>query len=237
MAQRSASELDLLREDSVREQLGLSGEKAAELEAALKISRPDKDFYDPYMKRISEASAKGDAAEKSKIQQEMFAAVKAKVAETQAKALTMLNDTQRSMLRGMFLRSTGVRVFSDDRVASEYGVTEEQAKKFSELASAYRTAARSLGDASEDERDKFAADWKAKFLANMTSEQRQRFEKESAYGEAPMVAAAPSEAARGDAGGATMNEAPEGVQATGSFGGGAPGQSKRVSEFSVQLSI
>ena len=227
MAQRSASELELLREESVREELGISGDKAADLEAVLKISRPDKEFYEPYMKRISEAGS--DSAKKSAVQKEMFAAVKAKVAETKSKALTILNETQRKMLRGIFLRSTGVRVFSDPRVAKDYGIDEAQAKKFSDLASAYRSAARALGDADDAARDKFAADWKAKFMANMTSEQRKKFEGESNYGQAPTDVS--SAAAGSNAADPAMNQPPEGVEAIGTFGGGEAGSSKRVSEF------
>lgn len=231
MAQRSASELDLLREESVREDLGISGDAAEKMTAILKISRPDTDFYAPYLKRISEASAKKDAAAKAEIQKEMFEAVKVKVAETKAKALQMLSDSQRRQLRGMFLRSGGVRVFSDERVAKEYGIDEEQGKKFTELASAYRAKARGLGDASDEDRDKFAAEWKAKFIATMSPEQRQRFEAEFAHGQEPVIAETPQSPGGAVAPTGAMNQPPEGVQVIGSFGGGSAGESQRVSEF------
>lgn len=228
IAQRSASELSLLQEESVREELGINGDSAEKLEAILKISKPDSDFYKPYFDRI--AAAGKDAAAKAEIQKEMFAATAAKVAEMKAKALTMLSDSQKQQLRGIFLRSTGVRVFSDDRVAAEYGLSEEQIKQFGELASAYRTASRAIpDDATEDDRDKFATEWKQKFLAGLSAEQKARFEKESAYGQAPAMAVAGAAGSPGVE--PNMNQPPEGQMAEGSFGGGAPGESQRVAEF------
>lgn len=226
-AQRSASELSLLQEESVREDLGITGDSAEKMEAILKISKPSSDFYKPYFERIAKASK--DPEEKAKIQKEMFAATAAKVAETKAKALTMLSDSQKQQLRGIFLRSTGVRVFSDARVASEYGLSEEQVKKFAEMASAYRSASRALPDnASDEDRDKFADDWKKKFLAGLLTEQQARFTKESAYGQGSAVAATEPVDAQTQQ---NQMEPPDGQQAEGTFGGGAPGESKRVTEF------
>jgi type II secretory pathway component GspD/PulD (secretin) len=228
MAQRTASELSLLEEASVREELGITGDSAEKMEAILKIAKPDTEFYKPYFDRIAEAGKKGDLTEKANIQKEMFTATAAKVAETKAKALTMLTASQKQKLRGIFLRSTGVRVFSDARVASEYGLSEEQVKQFAELASEYRTASRTLSDATDEDRDKFAADWKNKFLDGLSPEQKTRFDKESTYDQAPAVA--PVVAAEPLAP-QQMNQPPEGQQAEGSFGGGDTGDSKRVTEF------
>ena len=231
MAQRLRAETDLLREEAVRTELGLTGERATEMEELLKNTTPGRDFFEPYLKRIGDTK---DREEQSQIRAEMNAAVKAKSEEMKASALDILSDAQKQKLRGIFLRSTGPQAFSDPRVAKEYALTEEQSAKLVELAAEFRTANRALDDPSDEDREKFNTEWKNKFLSVLTPEQKSRYDTESRYGELPAVAAvdAPSTpgTAQGD-GPPNMNQPPPGEEATGSFGGGIPGESQRVSEF------
>ena len=73
----------------------------------------------------------------------------------------------------------GPRGLANEALAKEYGLSEEQVKEIGELSSAQRTASRALGfGASEEERDTFDEQWKAKYSSVLTAEQKSRFEKE-----------------------------------------------------------
>ena len=72
---RTGNELDLLRRDDIREQLGLSETQTAKLEEAGKGASPGKEIFDPFLQRMKETD---DEAERTKIREEMQAERQAK---------------------------------------------------------------------------------------------------------------------------------------------------------------
>ena len=236
LAQRGGgSESDLLRRQEVRSELGLSETQITKLEEAQKNSAPGREFFEPFLKRISEAP---DKETEAAVRAEMTAAVAKAGLDFKKAAVNVLNDDQKKKLRGVYLRSAGTRALADPNVAEEYGLNEEQIAKITELSDQRRTASRDLGfNATEEAREKFNTEWQDKFMALLTPEQKSRFEKESAYGEQPAASAVASNGqpmASGVQPG-TGIAAPAGP-VVGTFGGEiVAGKSKRVEEFSFNF--
>lgn len=229
-AQRgSVSEADILRREEVWSELGLSAEQTAKLKELQEKSSPGRDFFEPFLKRIG---AEKDAEKQSAIREEMSAAVTKARSIFRDSAKDVLSKEQQTQLRGLFFRSAGMRAFTDDGVAKEYGLTEDQVKKLGELNDERRSASRSLGfDATEDERTKFNDEWQAKLTAVLTPEQKQRFEKESSVGETAVAGAGRPPGPPGPGGVMPQRPVAEG-EAVASFGGGtAPGRQQKVDTF------
>lgn len=226
---RSSSESELLKREEVRSELGLTDEQSKKLEELQKSATVGRDFFEPFLKRIGDAK---DKEEQSKIRDEMNAAVAKQRQAFQMTALTVLKPEQKKKLRGVFIESAGMRIFSDPNVAKEYGLDEAQLKKLEELNSERRTASRALGfDASEEAREKFSTEWNAKLMAVLTKEQAGRYKKESALAPKPQVAAVtPSKS--------NTETQPRQADPTGpvvsSFGSGS-GASNKVETFSFNF--
>lgn len=229
---RSSSESELLKREEVRSELGLSEEQSKKLEELQKSATVGREFFEPYLKRIGDTK---DKEEQSKIRDEMNAAVASQRLAFQSKALTVLKPDQKAKLRGIFIDSAGMRIFSDPAVAKEYGLSEEQLKKLETLNTERRTASRALGfDATEEAREKFTTEWNGKQMAVLTKEQAGRYEKEAALSAKAQVAKA-APAADGAAPAKPADATPSGPVVSsfgGATGGGGP---NRVEEFSFNF--
>lgn len=237
MAQRGrVSEADMLRRNEVWSELGLNDAQTAKLEELQKKSSPGRDFFEPYLKRIAETQSK---EEQTKIRAEMTEAVTKARSLFRDNAAEVLDGSQKKKLRTMFLQSAGLRAFSDEKLAKDYGLSEEQTAKLAELSEQRRTASRELGfDASEEARQNFNDQWQEKFMAVLSPAQKERFEKESDAGSPPAEVAAQQQSPSGAAPGTPPQQmqAPPGEASVSSFGGGtAPGQQQRVESFSFNF--
>ncbi|MEZ6125291.1 MAG: secretin N-terminal domain-containing protein [Planctomycetaceae bacterium] len=240
-AQRRQSEIDLLKEGDVLRELGLNEQQTAQLDEALKKTRPDTEFFKPFLERIGDARAAKNTEEVTKIQAELNEAVAAKTLELQTEALKILTNFQQKKLRQVFLQSSGMRAFSDARVAAEYGLSPEQTGKLDELNREFRTAERALGaEASDEDRDRLAAEWQPKLEGVLTAEQKTRLDSERTFGQVPAVAGPRPGFPGGPMvpGGPMIPGSPQvpgQPAAVGSFGGDATssetGERHRITEF------
>ena len=238
---RGGSETDLLRREEVHQELGLSEEQSKKLQELQQSSQTTREQFEENRKKLEAAETD---EEKTKIREEFGQAIiKARTA-FQDNALTVLQDSQRKTLRGLYLTNAGPRGLANEALAKEYGLDEEQIKKIGELSSAQRTASRALGfDASEEERDTFNKQWQEKYTSVLTAEQKSRFEKELAQAPKPQeeAVAERSDAAagsmpQGDAPERPTDEPPPGVEAVASFGGSVvPGERRLVEEFTFNF--
>ncbi|MCA9064905.1 MAG: hypothetical protein KDA96_17655 [Planctomycetaceae bacterium] len=172
------SELDLLTQDDIQQQLGLSPGQIEKLEELKRSSNPGTDFFRPYLERIGQAA---DDAERSKIREEMNQAVAEARGAFQSKAVEVLSDSQKRNLRRLFIERAGVRAFADPRVAGDLGLTDEQKTKMTELSEQRREASRQMGfDVPDEQQQKFEEEWTGKFLAVLTDEQRTKWQEAAA---------------------------------------------------------
>ena len=228
VAQRgSVSEADMLGRDEVWSELGLSEAQTTKLKELKEKSSPGRDFFEPYLKRIG---AEKDPEKQKAIRDEMSTAVTKARSIFRDTAKDVLNKEQQTQLRALFLRSAGMRAFTDPVVAKEYEVTEEQSGKLKTLNDERRSASRALGfEASEEERAKFNEEWQKKFDAVLTTAQRDRLAKESSSGQ-PSVAGGTPQAMT--PGGVTPERPVPDGNAVASFGSAtAPGSRQKVDTF------
>lgn len=238
LAQRSrGSETDLLRREEVHQEIGLSEEQTKKLQELQAKSTTSRDDFEKYRKDLEAAETDED---KKKIRDAFSAQVIKSRTLFQDTALSVLDDSQKGKLRGLYLRNAGPRGLTNEAVAEDYGLTDEQKTKLEELSGEQRAAARQLdSETSDEDRAKFEADWREKHLAVLTPEQKARFEKELALApdgnsEERSVASASDNtppATTGRTGVAPMsNEPPPGEDVTASFGA-ATGERQRIKEF------
>jgi type II secretory pathway component GspD/PulD (secretin) len=246
-APRVGSELDLLRNEELVQQLGLSQSQQDALAEAAKGGSPGREIFDPFLQRMKETS---DEAERTKIREEMkLATVKAKE-DANTKALTILDSRQLKLLRSLYIRQAGVRAFSDARVAAELGITEEQKKAIEELATQRREASSKVGfDTTPEQQEAFRKEWEGKYLAVLNEEQKKKWAEQS--GSSPVVAGVPGGAplmnnpklmnnpnmGAQPAVGAPDASAPAGAEIVSSFGGAADsaGADQLVEKFSFNF--
>ncbi|MEO2034433.1 MAG: secretin N-terminal domain-containing protein, partial [Planctomycetaceae bacterium] len=243
---RGGSETDLLRREEVHGELGLSEEQSKKLQELQASSQTTREQFEENRKKLEAAETD---EEKTKIREEFGQAIIKARTVFQDNALTILQDSQRKSLRGLYLTNAGPRGLTNETLAKEYGLDEEQVKKIGELSSAQRTASRALGfDASEEERDTFNTQWRAKYTAVLTADQKSRYEKELAQAPKPQEESvaertdpagtntSQDDAPQGDTPRGPMNQPPPGVESVASFGGSVvPGERRLVEEFTFNF--
>ena len=247
MAQRggTSGELDLLRRDDIRQQLGLSELQVEKITDIQKNSTPGTEFFAPYLERM-----KGKPPEEAaKIREELNAAVATERLKFQAKAADVLTDVQRKSLRSIFISQAGARALSDPRIADELGLTDEQKASLAKLTEERRDASRNVSfGSSDDAREKFEQEWTGKFLAVLTPEQKKTWDSQAAPvavaagpsgTQAAMQAPGSSSASGASTPGAAVpsDQPPEGVAAVSSFGSDveASDGTKIVEKFSFNF--
>ncbi|MBL8819447.1 MAG: hypothetical protein JNL58_25670 [Planctomyces sp.] len=235
-AQRSGgSELDMLRRDEIREQLGLSQDQITKLDEFQRNSNPGREVIEPFMERLRNTQD-GDEEARNKIREEMNAALAKARTQFQDQAAGVLSDPQKKALRSLYIASAGIRALTDVRVATDLGFTDEQKQKLEALNTERRTASQALGfNATDEQRTKFDEEWKAKFLEVLTADQKTKWDAQSApvaiaaqpaAGETPGVAqpgrtTVPGSAAAPSTRSSGSVEPPPGETAVSSFGASA----------------
>ena len=224
---RPNSEADLLRRGEVQQELGLSETQQTQLTEAISSGSPGREVFDPFLQRMRETS---DEDERAKIREEMQAAIQAAKDGVAEKGLNLLDSRQKEVLRTIFIREAGVRALSNASVAADLKMTAEQQQQLSGLIEQRREAASSVGfRTSDEERDKFDAEWDQKFLAVLTDEQRAAWEKQGGSAVASAAAMTPGGVA------ATGETVPAGESVT-SFGAAAePGERAERLSFNMRF--
>ncbi len=242
-AQRGAGgELDLLRREEIRQQLALSEAQIQKLEELQKGATPGREVFDPFLKRMAAVESE---EERSKIREEMNQAVAKARSAFQDSAAEQLTDAQKKTLRGLYIQSAGVRALNDARVATDLGLTDEQKAAISKLNDERRAASQQLGfSATPEAQAKFEEEWKNKFVAVLTPEQKTNWDKQAALAAvaaetpSPMAPGSPTAVAGAPAGAAVRSvEPPPGATAVSSFGSAAQGSdgTKKVETFSFNF--
>jgi type II secretory pathway component GspD/PulD (secretin) len=224
-AGRSGSELDLLRNEEIRTQLGLSASQLEKIEEASKGGSPGREVFDPFLQRMKDTA---DEAERTKIREEMQQAIAKAKEDSGGKAFAILDSRQIKVLRALYIQEAGVRALSDARVAAEIGLTDEQKKQIEDLAAKRRDASVKLSfDATQEQKDAFAKEWETKYLAVLTDVQKKLWTEQSAA--LPTAVAAVKGPVGAAVPGVTPGETsgvPAGAEVVSSFGAAADSADK-----------
>jgi type II secretory pathway component GspD/PulD (secretin) len=244
---RTGSETDLLRRDEIQRELGLSESQKTQITEAAASGSPGREVFDPFLQRMKETS---DEAARTKIREEMQAAILAAREGASGKALAVLDSRQLKLLRSIFIREAGTRALADARVSADLGLTDEQKKQLETLATQRREASAALGfNATEEQRTAFQTEWDGKYTAILTAEQKAKWTEQAALAATPAAAtaavpgqAAPAQTLPGQAtpGAPAMvpdagSAPPPGAVVVSSFGAAAePGQRAEKLSFNMR---
>ena len=163
------TELDLLRREDIRTQLGLTETQTQKIEEAATAGTISQDFFKPYLEKMKGKTPE----EQSAIREEMkLAVVKAKE-DVGLQSLNLLDSRQLKMLRSIYIAQAGYRSLSDTRVAADFSLTDEQKSQLAELNAARSEAATKLGFSATDEQNAaFNKEWEAKFRGVLNAAQK-----------------------------------------------------------------
>jgi len=239
---RAGSEADLLRRDEIQQELGLSETQKTQLSEAAAAGNPGREIFDPFLQRMKEEK---DEAARTKIREEMQAAVAAAKGGVSGKSLALLDSRQLKLLRTIYIREAGVRALSDSRVAADLGLTDEQKKSLETLSAQRREASAALGfNATEEQRAAFTKEWDEKYQAVLTAEQKTKWTEQAGpqaaavSGEVTTPGAVPAPAAGGAAAAydpQAQGAAPAGAVVVSSFGAAAvPGERAEKLSFNMR---
>ena len=239
-ASRAGSELDLLRNDEIRKQLGLSTAQEEKLAEAAKAGGTDREAFELFRERMRTAATK---EEQTKLREELQQATAKLKEESGSKALSILDSRQLKVLRTLYIQQAGVRALSDARVATELGLTDEQTKLLEGLAKERREASSKVGfDATPEQQEVFRKEWESKYLTVLTDEQKKKWSEQStAVPGTAVVAAVPGASAAVPVAPATgmptTDAPPAGAEVVSSFGGtaDAAGEDQLVEKFSFNF--
>jgi len=227
------TELDLLRRDEIRTQLGLSETQTQKIEEVTKAGSSSTDIIKSYLEKMKGKTAE----EQTAIRAEMNQAVVNSKEEIGLEAFKILDSRQRKLLRSLYVEQAGVRALTDSRVAADVTLTDEQKAQLAELNSARSSAARQLGfNATDEQNAAFKAEWETKFLDVLNADQRTQW---AAMNSADAAAKSGSTllagtAVPGIAPASSDSETPPlGAQVISSFGGAteAAGSNERTKKF------
>ena len=222
------TELDLLRRDDIRTQLGLTETQTQKIEEAAKAGTISQDFFKPYLEKMKGKTPE----EQSAIREEMKQAVVKAKEDVGLQSLNLLDSRQLKMLRSIYISEAGYRSLTDNRVAADLSLTDEQKAQLVELNTARSEAATKLGfSATDEQKALFKTEWEAKYLAVLNAEQKATWTSLNA-GVVPVqspVTAITDVATPGTtpmASGANSDTPPPGAQVVSSFGSVADGAEK-----------
>ncbi len=219
------TEVDLLRQEDVLQQLGLTETQTEKIEEASKSGSVPREFFAPYLERMKGKTEE----EKTQIRDEMNLAVLKAKNDSGVQALVVLDSRQLKLLRSMYIAKAGIRALTDARMAADLGLTDEQKTQLTELNTQRSEAATQLGFSATDEQTAaFKKEWEEKFLAVLNPEQKGTWTVQSAASAAlqlPVTAIAGDSETPGSAAmagkSAESDTPPPGAQVVSSFGGPA----------------
>ncbi len=219
---RGGDPLDLIRRQSVQDELKVTPEEAKKIDQARSSTTLSREQMQPYLEKMAAAP---DEAARDIIRDEMRDAGR-KQAEDQLREI--LGKERAARLDQLVLRDLGPRGLLRDDVAAAVSLSDEQKAKLQEVADGYRDAREALGRRPDDEaREKLREEWDAKYLELLTPEQLTAWQKQlgpevataakaEADGTANTTAAtSPSATKPGEPAGPTTQPAPSGTPAAG----------------------
>ena len=234
---RGGSETDFLKREDIQSQLSLSEEQSQKLKDLQNSATTSREVFSEFAEKLRAAE---NEEERNKIRAELQAAVAKANSAFEDTAITVLNDDQKKLLRGLYLQNAGTRALSDQKISEEFGLTDEQKEKIEGLAEERREASRNLGfEASDEDRDKFNAEWQSKLLAVLSTEQKSKWDQQLAAipteNTGELVAQRPGAGEVGEMTPPPSVEPPPGETAYGSFGSESAAPGQLVESFSFNF--
>ena len=165
--------LDQLQQEDVQSELKLTSEQLQQLDQ-LRESLNDRSGFVALMQKSREVESD---EERAKLREQMRNYASNRRTQADEKLKSVLTDAQQTRLQQVVLQQRGLRAITDDEVAANLMLTDQQKKQFEALAEQRDTARRELGGdvGTDEQREQFRAEWDSKYAAVLTAEQRQQW--------------------------------------------------------------
>jgi type II secretory pathway component GspD/PulD (secretin) len=226
---RRGTELDLLRNESVLSEIGVSDATIEQIEELRLSNTTTTGAFEKFREEMR--AAKTDE-ERTAIRQKIQDAVRNGADEYQQKALELLNDNQRKELRRVFIENYGIDALADDRVAADLKLSEEQQEKIKALLEERRSI-ESNGDLNDEDRTASLTESKDKILGSLSEQQLADWKQLSSAASAEQQMAEGSSEANNRPSSPT-SEQPQG-DTTASFGTGNSASERTVQRYSFNF--
>jgi type II secretory pathway component GspD/PulD (secretin) len=168
-----------LRNSSTQDELGLTDDQKAQLEALSEARRAARDS-NPKLQELFGKMRDADEEERQLLQAEIQIEMNKQTAEAEEQVKKVIGEEKLTRLRQISLhRSTAFGVggaLTQDTVAKDLGLSQEQKDQLAKLQDDQRNAFRELGfNSSPEDRQKMMDDYKAKMLAVLTPDQQTKW--------------------------------------------------------------
>jgi len=230
---RRGTELDLLRNESVLSEIGVSDKTINQIEDLRQSTTTTTGAFEKFREEMR--AAKTDE-ERTAIRQKIQEAVRTGTGEYQQKALELLNDSQKKQLRRVYIENYGIYALGDERVAVDLELSEEQRNKVSELLDE-RRGIESDDDLNDEDRDSSLSESEKTILATLSEQQQSVWKQQSSAASseqqmAERVKDSPAEMT--DRPASPRSEEPRG-DTTASFGTSEPRSNQTVQRYSFNF--
>ena len=233
------TELDLLRREDIRTQLGLTETQTQKIEESSQAGTISQDFFKPFLEKMKGKTPE----EQSAIREEMKQAVVKSKENVGLQALNLLDSRQLKMLRSIYISEAGYRSLTDARVAADLSLTDAQKAQLVVLNTARSEAATKLGFSATDEQNaEFKKEWEAKYLVVLNADQNVLWKSlnagvASVQSPVTSITDVASSGTTPMASGVNSDTPPPGAQVISSFGGlaDAAGKNQLVEKFTFNF--
>lgn len=159
-----------LQREEVRSELGVT---EAQIEQITELSQAAQERMREQMGSLMEQMRSAPDEERDAVRAQLRALGEELALETEQEVSKVLDEKQFTRLRQISLHRAGTRALTQDRIADELGLSEDQRTKLEELREEQDQARRELGfGASDEEREQFRQEWDAKMVAVLTEQQQ-----------------------------------------------------------------
>lgn len=166
---RQGSELDLLRSESVLQEIGVTNDVIDQIDQLRRNTMTTRAAFEEFKDELR--SAETDE-QRTAIRQKIQDAVKNGGQKFQQQALQLLNEQQTRQLRRVYVQNYGLFALTDDRVAADLTLSDEQREEIGSLLDTRRSL-ESNDDVSDEDREQQLQESEDQVLAVMSDQQRQ----------------------------------------------------------------
>lgn len=168
-----------LRNSSTQEELGLTDDQKAQLEALSEARRAARDS-NPKLQELFGKMRDADEEERQLLQAEIQLEMNKQTAEAEEQVKKVIGEEKLTRLRQISLHRTAAfgvgGALTQETIATDLGLSQEQKDQLAKLQDEQRNAFREMGfNAAPEERQKMMDDYKAKMLAVLTPDQQTKW--------------------------------------------------------------
>ncbi len=173
---RRGTELDLLRNETVLQEIGVSTDVINQIDDIRRSIPSRRTAFDQFREELGAAETD---EERDAVRSRMQESVQSSAARFQQQALELLSVDQQRQLRRVFIQNNGLRALRDDRVAADLKLSDEQREQITGQLETHRQTV-SDRELSAEDRDIAEKNLETQLLAVLSDKQQILWKQQSA---------------------------------------------------------